>query len=48
MLRIAFKSSEPSGLKLILCRSILPVTPPLAHEGVALRNNGPRVFREAF
>jgi hypothetical protein len=24
------------------------VIPHLAHEGVALRNNGPRVFREAF
>jgi hypothetical protein len=24
------------------------VIPPLAHEGVALRNNGPGVFREAF
>jgi hypothetical protein len=48
MLWISFKSSEPSGLELILCRSILPVTPPLAHEGVALQNNGPKVFREAF
>jgi hypothetical protein len=32
----------------ILCRSILPEIPPLAHEGVALRNNGPKAFREAF
>jgi hypothetical protein len=31
-----------------LHRSILPLIPPLAHEGVALRNNGPGVFREAF
>jgi hypothetical protein len=31
-----------------LRRSILPVIPPLAHEGVALQNDGPRVFREAF
>jgi hypothetical protein len=32
----------------ILRRSILPDIPPQAHEGMALRNNGPKAFREVF
>jgi hypothetical protein len=32
----------------ILRQSIFPVVPPQAHEGVALRNIGPKSFREAF
>jgi hypothetical protein len=31
-----------------LHQSIPPVVPPLAHKGMALRSNGPKVFREAF
>jgi hypothetical protein len=47
---ITFKSTRAAWARVdpILRRSILPVIPPLAHEGVALRNNGPGVFREAF
>jgi hypothetical protein len=32
----------------ILRQSISLVVPPQAHEGVALRNIGPKVFRDAF
>lgn len=32
----------------ILHQSIPPAVPPLAHEGMALRNNEPKAFREAF
>ena len=32
----------------ILRQSISPVVPPQTHEGVALRNIGPKAFREAF
>jgi hypothetical protein len=32
----------------ILCWSILLDIPPLAHEGMTLRDNGPEAFREAF
>jgi hypothetical protein len=47
---ITFKSTQAAWARVdpILRRSILPVIPPLAHEGVALQNNGPGVFREAF
>jgi hypothetical protein len=47
---ITFKSTRVAWARVdpILRRSILPVIPPLAHEGVALRNNGPGVFCKAF
>jgi hypothetical protein len=50
MLRIMHKSNEPSGLESypILRPSIPPTVPPVAHEGMALRNNGSKAFREAF
>jgi hypothetical protein len=49
-LRITFKSTRAAWARVdpILRQSILLVIPPLAHEGLDLRNNGPGVFREAF
>jgi hypothetical protein len=32
----------------LLRQSTSPVVPPQAHEGMALRNIGPKAFREAF